>query len=351
MGNLVALDRSGGAEFLRALDRIWANGDAALPVDQRLPAQARSALLTQMRVGEPVESGDALVLATSGTTGAPKGVVLTHAALDAHADAVNEFLSVEPAADRWLACLPLAHIGGLGVVLRARRNRTPVEVLPGFDAAAVAASDSTLVSLVPTVLDRVDVSRFRHILLGGSAIPRDRPANSTATYGLTETGGGVVYDGLPLPGVEVRIDPDAQIELRSPTLLRCYRDGRNPLTSDGWLPTGDIGSITRGVLRVAGRSGDMIITGGENVWPTPVEEILVRHPGILAAAVVGRPSAEWGQQVTAVLELRDTATAPDLEALRAMVKEQLPAFCAPKAIEIVPVLPRTALGKIKRAAL
>ena len=137
-------------------------------------------------------------------------------------------------------CLPLNHVGGLSVVTRALHTGTQLTVLPRFDEEAVAASPATLTSLVAATLPRVDARRFRHILLGGAAPPADRPSNCVATYGMTETGSGVVYDGRPLDRVEVRIDATGEIHLRGPMLLRCYSDGTSPLC-DGWLPTGDIG--------------------------------------------------------------------------------------------------------------
>src|SRR5437879_3032321 len=149
-----------------------------------------------MRPDEPVEDGDALVVATSGTTGEPKGVVLTHDAVEASARATSDRLAVDPARDTWLSYLPLAHIGGLSVVTRALVTGTPLT----FDVEAGA----TLVSLVPTQLRRLDARAFRTIVLGGAAPPEDRPANCVVTYGMTETGSGVVYDGVPLAGVQVR---------------------------------------------------------------------------------------------------------------------------------------------------
>ena len=234
-GRLVAIDMPGGPGFVDELRRIWHAGDAAFPVDQRLPPAAKQSLLVAMGVGEPVEPGDALVVATSGSTGKPKGVVLTHDAVAASARATSDRLAVTDD-DHWLACLPLAHVGGLSVVTRALHTGTRLTVLPGFDANAVGSSDATLVSLVATTLPRVDATRFRVIVLGGSRPPEDRPANSVTTYGMTETGSGVVYDGVALDGVEVRIDPDGQILLRGPMLLRCYRDGSVPAGHRGLAP-------------------------------------------------------------------------------------------------------------------
>ena len=310
-----------------------------------------------MRLDEPVDDGDALVVATSGTSGEPKGVVLTHDAIAASAAATSTRLGVDPAADCWLACLPLAHVGGLSVVTRALATDTRVVVHDGFDTDAVMRATHydgvTLVSLVATALQRVDAARFRVIVLGGSAPPVERPANTVTTYGMTETGSGVVYDGVPLDGVTIRIDDEGQIHVRGPMLLRTYRGGVDPKDSDGWFATGDLGAIDAGtgVLTVFGRRDDVIISGGENVWPEPVETVLARDPSIADVAIVGRADDEWGQRVVAVIVPSDPSAPPTLDALRDLVKEQLGPWAAPRAIEFVESIPRTALGKIRRRDL
>ena len=364
MPELVACLLPGGTEFVDELQRVWDAGDALLPVDRRLPAEAQQRLIEGMgatvvvdasgarsrRDGRPVEAGDALVVATSGSTGAPKGVVLTHEAVRANAEATSEFLEVDPSTDRWLSCLPLSHVGGLSVVFRALHTGTPLEVHGAFDAEAAmdaARRGVTLASFVPTAMQRVDASLFRKILVGGSAIPADRPPNAVATYGMTETGSGVVYDHLPLRDVEVRV-VDGELQLRCPMLLRCYRDGSDPRTPDGWFPTGDAGAFEDGRVQVFGRRGDMIITGGENVWPVAVEKALAEVSTIAECVVVGRPDAEWGQIVTAVVVPAAGTDGPILEELRDQVKQQLPAFCAPRALELVDRLPINAMGKIRR---
>ena len=177
------------------------------------------------------------MVATSGSTGEPKGVVLTHDAVRASALATSRRLGVT-ADDHWLACLPLSHVGGLSVITRAIVTNTPVTVHPGFAAEQVesaARTGATLVSLVGTALQRIDASAFRTILLGGARPPAELPPNVVTTYGMTETGSGVVYDGVPLDGVGIRLDDGGQIHLRGPMLLRAYRDGTDPRDGDGWL--------------------------------------------------------------------------------------------------------------------
>lgn len=367
---LVALDLPGGPAFMEALRRAWDDGDAVFPVDQRLPPDQRAAVVDEMaphnvvdpsdsttrgRAGRPVGDDDALVIATSGTTGAPRGVVLTHEAVRASATASSDRLGVTPD-DHWIACLPLSHVGGLSVVTRALHVGTGLTVLPGFDRDAVhitadrAATEGRrcFVSLVPTTLRRVEPTRFAAILLGGARPPADRPSNTVSTYGMTETGSGVVYDGTPLEGVDIRV-LDGEIHLRGPMLLRCYRDGLDPKV-DGWLPTGDLGHLDAdGRLTVEGRRGDLIITGGENVWPEPVEAALATHPDVADVAVSGSDDPEWGQVVTAhVVGRRRT---PTLDELRDHARAALPPFALPRRLVTLDEIPRTALGKIARARL
>ena len=367
MPDLIALDLPPGPAFVDALQRAWDDGDAILPIDQRLPVSAKADLVAAAGAsqvidghgrsnradGWPTEAGDAVVVATSGTTGLPKFAVLDHDAVAASAQITSAAIAADPATDGWLCCLPVAHIGGLSVITRALHTGTPLTVLDRFDpdqAVRAARSGATLVSLVVAALDRIDPAAFRVILLGGSAIPTDRPANSVATYGMTETGSGVVYDGRALDGVELRID-DGEILVRSPTLLRCYRDGTDPKDPDGWYRTGDAGALDgAATLSVTGRIGDVIVTGGEKVWPVTVERAIDETGALdLPSAVVGRPDPEWGHVVTLVCETEGDP--PDLDAVRDHLRGILPGYALPRRVETVSALPRTAIGKVQRSLL
>jgi O-succinylbenzoic acid--CoA ligase len=325
-------------------------------VDQLRPARVIGPDGEQhRRRGLPVEAGDALVMATSGTTGLAKGVILTHRAVLSSARATSARLDVDPHRHRWLACLPLNHVGGMAVVTRSLLTGTSLTVLPGFDRDAVRAAGGpdVLVALVPTALARVGADHFRTVVLGGSAPPGDLPANVISTYGLTETGSGVVYDGFPLPGVEVAIDPDsAEVRLRGPMLLRAYRDGTQPLGADGWLATGDAGEVdAAGRLHVHGRMTEMIVSGGENVWPAPVEAALLTHPSVAEVAVAGADDPDWGQRVVAWVVPADPGDPPALDELRPLVAELVAPFAAPRQLVLVERLPRTSIGKVQRARL
>lgn len=352
MPSLEVLDAVGAPAFVDALQAAWDRGDAVLPLDPRLPPAARAEVLAAARWGEPVDDGDALVVATSGTTGGPKAAVLTQHGVRAAALAVSRSMAVDATADRWLACLPLAHVGGLAVVARALVTGTPLEVHPRFDPHAVNASPATLTSLVPALLERgVRTDGFRLVLVGGDADGRERDPNVVHTYGMTETMGGVVHRGRPLEGVEVRADEEGQLHLRGPMLLRCYRDGTDPKDADGWFPTGDLGAVVDGGVEVHGRMSNMVVTGGEKVVPERVERALSRHPDVGDVAVAGRPDPEWGQRVVAWVVPRDPATPPTLESLRALAKETLPPYCAPREVVLVARLPKTSVGKTRRADL
>jgi O-succinylbenzoic acid--CoA ligase len=216
---------------------------------------------------------------------------------------------------------------------------------------AAARDGATLISLVPTALRRIDPRLFRTIVLGGARPPDELPHNVVTTYGMTETGSGVVYDGRALDGVEIRVDDRGEIHIRGPMLLRGYRDGSNPLV-DGWLATGDLGEIGEdGRLRVYGRGDDLIITGGENVWPDRVEAVLAGHPGVAEVAVAGAPDIEWGERVVAWIVPADLTAPPTLASIRSLAAESLPAHMAPKELRLVARLPTTTSGKVRRFEL
>jgi O-succinylbenzoic acid--CoA ligase len=370
---LVALDLPWDERFVDALRRVWDGGDAVAVVDHRLPPVAAKEQLATLRPthllgadsemvpvdgGMPVERGDALVVATSGSSGSPRAAVLTHGAVRSSAEATSRCLGVDPESDRWLACIPLSHAGGLGVVTRAVITGTPLVTLPSFDSEAVekAASEGvTLVSLVAAALARVEASLFRVILLGGAAAPTGLPGNVVTTYGMTETCGGVVYDGVPLEDVEIAVEEDAragEILVRAPMLLRCYRDGTDPFLPGGWFPTGDAGSVdSEGRLQVSGRISETINTGGEKVWPAAVERVIITHPLVAEVAVAGRPDPQWGERVVAFVVLRDAGKPLALEEIRDFVSERLPRWSAPQEIVVLDALPQLPSGKVARRLL
>jgi O-succinylbenzoic acid--CoA ligase len=252
-------------------------------------------------------------------------------------------------------------MGGLGVVTRAVLSGTPLVVHRRFDAGGAereAANGVTLISLVAAALQKVDGSKFRKILLGGAAPPVRLAPNVVTTYGLTETCGGVVYDGIPLDGVEVTVGVDdggpasGEVLVRGPMTLRAYRNGTDPKISGGWLPTGDAGWIdSDGRLHVTGRIEETINTGGEKVWPEAVEAVLIGHPGVREVAVTGRQDDVWGERVVAFVVLKEPASPVALEELRAWTEQKLPVWAAPREIVLLDALPRTPSGKISRKDL
>jgi len=359
---LVAIDMPAGVTFVNVLRKVWDSGDAVLPIDQRLPEVARKNLITQFKVssligadglrvkvapGEPVDEGDALVVATSGSTGEPKGVVHTHGSIKAAVANTGARLGCS-AADHWLACISLAHVGGLSVVLRALHFGSQLTIESRADKATIESAvknGTNMTSLVPTILHSVDISNFKTVLVGGAHTSTNLPSNAISTYGLTETFGGVVYNGEPIDGVEIRIGTDSAIEIRCDSLLRTYRNGIDPKNSEGWLHTGDLGEFKDGKLTVLGRKDDLIKTGGYKVWPITVEDSLRKHEVVADVVVAGTPDEKWGQTVTAWVVLRSDTRSLRLEDLSKHVRLTLPDYCAPKKVFIVDEIPRSSLGK------
>lgn len=354
-----------GEEFVAALEEAWAEGSAVLPLDPNAPAKARHALLDAMGPEEPVDDDVALVIATSGSTGQPKGVELTHSALEAANHAVHARIGREPD-DVWLSCLPWHHVGGLQVMLRARRFGIPLVVHERFEVSRFASAEATLTSLVPTQLvtlldEGVDLTRFRVILLGGApageqVLERARAARVpfVTTYGMSETAGGCVYDGLPLDGVDVAVRPDGRISLRGPILMKGYRL-RPQLTAealdDGWLVTNDLGQMDAdGRLRVLGRVDEVIVTGGENVVAGDVATQLRRHPAVADAEVLGVPDQRWGERVVAVI-VSKVEPPPSLAELRDWCRDALSPPAIPRGLLVVAAMPRLSSGKPDRLAL
>ncbi len=366
----------------------WERGDAVVVLDPAAPpawVQARVAELRPTTLvdasghghlagGVPVARGVAAVGLTSGTTAAPKLVELTFAGLDASATAVDAVLG---AAGRgpWLACLPLHYVAGLAVVGRAWSRGAALVVHDGFDPAEVAHAIEVdgvrAVSLVPTQLRRlidagVPVDRLDTILVGGGPVPGDLAAraNVHSTYGMTETWGGVVHDGHPLPGVELRIDVDRDgdahgdgtVLIRTPTIMFAYRFDAaataRAIDPDGWFRTGDSGTLDAdGRLTLLGRRDEMIISGGVKISPVEVEDALRSHPGVLDVVVAGAPDADLGMHVVAHVVPRDPAAPPTLDALRDFGAATLTRVKLPRALVLRDSIPRTASGKPQRRLL
>lgn len=375
-GRLVAvqLDPAG---LMAALERALAGGPAILPLSPRLPGPELRRVLDALQpdelvttterstlpAGPPIGPDVAAVVLTSGSTGEPKGAVLTRQALESAARAGLARLDARPG-ERWLACLPPSSIGGLQVLVRSLYSGSPPVLLPRFSPTAFAAADgATLTALVPTMLGRlldegVDLQRFRRILLGGAAASRPllqrakkAGANVVPTYGMTETAGGCVYDGRPLDGVDIDIGADGRIRIRGPVLFGGYRGGPVSPRSDGWFVTSDLGRwAADGRLEVLGRADDMIVTGGENVAAARVVDLLLAHPSVAEAAVIGRPDPEWGARVVAVVVPAEGAI-PTLPELRAHVVAAASAAHAPRELLLVDRLPLLPSGKLDRAAL
>ena len=301
---------------------------------------------------------------TSGSTGQPREVLISSAAIVASANATLERLG---GPGSWLLALPTDRIAGAMVCARALvagADSVPMGRGPFTPQAFAAATDRLpagrrYVSLVPTQVRRLladptgaaALASFDAVLVGGAAPGMDLPANAIETYGMTETSGGCVYNGVPLAGVDVRTAPDGRIELAGPMLADGYADGDNSafVTDNGkrWFSTTDVGVLEGQGLTVHGRSDDVIITGGHNVHPASVEHALLQHPTIADAVVTSVPDAEWGERVTALV-VAATGASPDLAQLRAEM--DVPRHALPRTMLTVRQVPRTDAGKIDRDA-
>ncbi|GAC1440329.1 MAG: o-succinylbenzoate--CoA ligase [Mycobacteriales bacterium] len=346
-------------------------GPALLP----LPAGVASEAVVQaLRPEEPLENDDvALVVPTSGSTGGPKGVLLSATALRASASATHERLG---GPGRWLLALPTTHIAGLQVLVRsllAGTDPVPLGVGPFQPAAFAVATDAMggdrrYTSLVPTQLSRVleaggeplaALTSYDAVLVGGAAAPPVLMARARAagvavvtTYGMSETSGGCVYDGVPLAGARVDTQ-DGIVRIAGPMLASGYRlrpDLTRAAFADGWFTTSDLGRLDRGRLSVLGRADDVIVTGGEKVAPAAVEAVLAGHPAVAEVVVVGVPDAEWGQRVVAVVRPRGEHVL-SLDEAREHVTAVLPRAAAPRELRVVDTFPLLPSGKPDRAAL
>jgi o-succinylbenzoate---CoA ligase len=303
-----------------------------------------------------------LVVETSGSTGVPKRVVLSRAAMRASADATHARLG---GPGQWLLAIPPTFVGGLQVLFRSVRAGTEPVLLPGDLTSGLAqmSGERRYVSLVPTQLHRAveggcdALGGFDTALIGGASLDpalRERAetmgATIVPTYGMSETCGGCVYDGVPLDGVEVATTGDGRIRIRGPVLFDGY-DGQPGLTlevmQDGWFVTQDLGRVGEdGRVLLAGRVDDVINTGGVKVPAGEVALEIRLHPKVSAAEVVGMPDEEWGEVVVAAV-VGDVT----LEELRDWVAEEYPRSYAPRSVVHLDALPLLPNGKVDRLAL
>jgi O-succinylbenzoic acid--CoA ligase len=352
-------------------DALEGSGPAWLPVpggDRRETTRLSGALSP----GEPIDDDIALVVTTSGTTGVPKGAMLTASALRASGDATHERLG---GPGQWLLALPTHHIAGLQVLMRGIQAGTEPAILDvsgGFltsgltSAIAGMRGERRYTSLVPTQLIKalddpdcvVALAGLDAILVGGAATPRpvleraqDAGLTVVRTYGSSETCGGCVYDGVPLTGVRVRIE-DGRVLLGGTTLAKGYRGiPEHPAFAEpGWFRTDDAGVFTDGVLTISGRLDEAITTGGLLVIPQVVEAVLADHPDIAECVILGLPDERLGQRVALVVVPVPGAT-PTLDQIREFVTAQLDAIAAPRELAVVEEIPMRGPGKPNRAAL
>ncbi|MFQ5342341.1 MAG: o-succinylbenzoate--CoA ligase, partial [Anaerolineae bacterium] len=384
-----------GLRGILSVDRTEQPGVEAL---EDLPARAVGFREGRRRDLDEVQS----IVFTSGTTGRPKGAMLTYGNHMASATASAFRLGTLPG-DRWLACMPLYHVGGLAIVLRCCLYGTTLVLHDGFDPASVSAALDTqavtLISLVPTMLRRLLEARgkrpfpesLRCVLLGGAAAPATLVERSLAfgvpvatTYGLTEAASQVAtaspddvrrkagssamgaghFVGRPLMFSQVRIagadghdrppGEIGEIEVRGPTVMAGYYhspEATREAVRNGWLRTGDMGYLdVDGDLWVVQRRSDLIVTGGENVYPAEVERVIVEHPGVEAACVIGVEDEEWGQRVVAAVVTAEGATVTDAELLE-FCRARLAGYKQPRAYRFLTSLPQTASGKVQRDAV
>jgi o-succinylbenzoate---CoA ligase len=306
---------------------------------------------------------DPLVIPTSGSSGAPKQVLLGRAAVLASAAASAARLG---GTGPWLLALPSTYVAGFNVVVRSLLAGHRPSVL-GDRTPAGVPSDGAFVSVVPTQLhrwldspdDRAALARCHTVLVGGGPVDaslrrraEEAGVRAVATYGAAETCGGCVYDGLSLDGVGLALAADGRIRIGGPTLFDGYLDDpaatRTALV-DGWFVTSDAGRLDEdGRLRVLGRVDDMVVTGGVNVPAAAVASRLREHPAVTAAEVVGLPDPEWGNRVVAVLTLARPDAALSLDDARDWVAAVHPRAWAPREVRVVPALPMLPNGKVDR---
>lgn len=349
-----------GSEVTALVDAVLdPTGVPVLPVESGRPEVYEQMLLAADGAGP---DGTALAVATSGSTGNPRVVLLSRDCLVASATAALQRLG---GPGGWTLALSIAHIAGIQVALRARLAGLPLVVCPpGGDGSAEAfrvatgrlAADRRYTSLVPTQLRRLldadagdALRRYDAVLLGGAAadalLLQDAAAAGVAvvtTYGMSETSGGCVYDGVPLDGVGVEVT-DGSITLSGPTVALGYLDGAR---FGGTFATSDVGRLVDGRLEVLGRNDAMISTGAQLVAPSRVEAALLGLDGIEEAAVLGWPDREWGAIVVAVV-----VGAADPTTVRPRLAAALSAHEIPKRVLAIPAMPRIGIGKVDYAAV
>ena len=366
-GDRVALALPAGPAFAAALHGTWLLGAIAVPVDLRLSDSERARRMRGVAavVDTPLEAQDgqgapgaavtvdpaatATLMFTSGTTSEPRPVELTYGNWLAAALGSAVALGLDQH-ERWLCPMPLAHVGGLSILVRSTVYATTVvlherfEIATVLDALMSERERITLVSLVPTMLARLlDAGLRRPPALLERAEQAGVPV--APSYGMTEACSQIATHGWPLPGVDLRLAADEELLVRGATVAPAA------LSADGWLHTGDLAEFGRGGrLRIIGRKSDTIVSGGENVAPAEVEAVLLSHPAVADAAVHARVDEEWGEAVVATVVARD-GTALDPNDLRAFCAARLAGFKVPKAIALAEQLPRTASGKLLRRKL